>query len=66
MLRQCANFRERVKAHDPNAVLSGRAYVYTVRQKHGTQNAHQDPYFSHPVEVAGLMTDLKLIIRKQS
>jgi GTP pyrophosphokinase len=30
-------------------------------QKHGTQKrASGDPYFSHPVEVAGLMTDLKL------
>src|SRR5690606_13819925 len=36
------------------------AYVYTV-QKHGTQKrASGDPYFSHPIEVAGLMTDLKL------
>jgi GTP pyrophosphokinase len=30
-------------------------------QKHGTQKrASGDPYFSHPVEVAGLMTELKL------
>ncbi|MCB2083794.1 MAG: bifunctional (p)ppGpp synthetase/guanosine-3',5'-bis(diphosphate) 3'-pyrophosphohydrolase, partial [Sphingomonadaceae bacterium] len=40
--------------------LLNRAYVYTV-QKHGTQKrASGDPYFSHPVEVAGLMTDLQL------
>jgi GTP pyrophosphokinase len=40
--------------------LLNRAYVYTV-QKHGTQKrASGDPYFSHPIEVAGLMTDLKL------
>jgi GTP pyrophosphokinase len=40
--------------------MLNRAYVYTV-QKHGTQKrASGDPYFSHPVEVAGLMTELKL------
>jgi GTP pyrophosphokinase len=51
-----------VKAYEPDAdeALLNRAYVYTV-QKHGTQKrASGDPYFSHPIEVAGLMTDLKL------
>jgi len=61
MLRQY-ELVERVKAYDPDAdeAALNRAYVYTV-QKHGTQKrASGDPYFSHPVEVAGLMTDLKL------
>ncbi|MDR7102939.1 bifunctional (p)ppGpp synthetase/guanosine-3',5'-bis(diphosphate) 3'-pyrophosphohydrolase [Croceicoccus sp. BE223] len=61
MLRQY-ELVERVKAYDPDADegMLNRAYVYTV-QKHGTQKrASGDPYFSHPVEVAGLMTDLKL------
>ena len=61
MLRQY-ELVERVKAYDPDAdeAMLNRAYVYTV-QKHGTQKrASGDPYFSHPVEVAGLMTDLKL------
>ncbi|MEB3416917.1 bifunctional (p)ppGpp synthetase/guanosine-3',5'-bis(diphosphate) 3'-pyrophosphohydrolase [Alteriqipengyuania sp. WL0013] len=61
MLRQY-ELVERVKAYDPDAdeALLNRAYVYTV-QKHGTQKrASGDPYFSHPVEVAGLMTDLQL------
>ena len=61
MLRQY-ELVERVKAYDPDAdeVLLNRAYVYTV-QKHGSQKrASGDPYFSHPVEVAGLMTELKL------
>ncbi|MFC4257202.1 RelA/SpoT family protein [Altererythrobacter xixiisoli] len=61
MLRQY-ELVERVKSYDPDAdeVLLNRAYVYTV-QKHGSQKrASGDPYFSHPVEVAGLMTDLKL------
>lgn len=61
MLRQY-ELIERVKEYDPDAdeALLNRAYVYTV-QKHGSQKrASGDPYFSHPVEVAGLMTDLKL------
>ena len=61
MLRQY-ELVERVKAYDPDAdeAVLNRAYVYTV-QKHGTQKrASGDPYFSHPVEVAGLMTDLQL------
>ncbi|MBO9499826.1 MAG: bifunctional (p)ppGpp synthetase/guanosine-3',5'-bis(diphosphate) 3'-pyrophosphohydrolase [Novosphingobium sp.] len=61
MLRQY-ELVERVKSYDPDAdeALLNRAYVYTV-QKHGSQKrASGDPYFSHPVEVAGLMTDLKL------
>ena len=61
MLRQY-ELVEKVKEYDPDAdeALLNRAYVYTV-QKHGSQKrASGDPYFSHPVEVAGLMTDLKL------
>ncbi len=61
MLRQY-ELVERVKSYDPDAdeALLNRAYVFSV-QKHGTQKrASGDPYFSHPIEVAGLMTDLKL------
>jgi len=61
MLRQY-ELVERVMAYDPDAdeAVLNRAYVYTV-QKHGTQKrASGDPYFSHPIEVAGLMTELKL------
>lgn len=61
MLRQY-ELVERVREYAPEAdeALLNRAYVYTV-QKHGTQKrASGDPYFSHPVEVAGLMTELKL------
>src|SRR5579871_6855652 len=61
MLRQY-ELVERVKAYDPDAdeAVLNRAYVYTV-QKHGSQKrASGDPYFSHPIEVAGLMTELKL------
>jgi GTP diphosphokinase / guanosine-3',5'-bis(diphosphate) 3'-diphosphatase len=61
MLRQY-ELVERVMRYDPDADAAAlnRAYVYTV-QKHGSQKrASGDPYFSHPVEVAGLMTDLQL------
>ena len=61
MLRQY-ELVERVLGYDPQAdeAMLNRAYVYTV-QKHGSQKrASGDPYFSHPVEVAGLMTELKL------
>ncbi|MBD2840951.1 RelA/SpoT family protein [Erythrobacter rubeus] len=61
MLRQY-ELVEKVKDYDPDAdeAALNRAYVYTV-QKHGAQKrASGDPYFSHPIEVAGLMTDLQL------
>jgi len=53
---------ERVKAYDPAADedLLNRAYVYGLR-KHGAQKrASGDPYFSHPLEVAGILTDMRL------
>ncbi len=53
---------ERIREYDPDAdeAMINRAYVFTV-QKHGEQlRASGDPYFSHPVEVAGILTDLRL------
>ncbi len=53
---------ERVAAYNPQVdeELLNRAYVYAM-QKHGTQTrASGDPYFSHPLEVAAILTDLKL------
>jgi guanosine-3',5'-bis(diphosphate) 3'-pyrophosphohydrolase len=53
---------ERVTRYNPGADenLLNRAYVYAM-QKHGSQQrANGDPYFSHPLEVAGILTDLKL------
>lgn len=53
---------ERVKSYDPEAdeALINRAYVFSM-QAHGTQKrASGDPYFSHPIEVAGILTDLRL------
>lgn len=53
---------ERVRAYDPNLDedLLNRAYVFAM-MAHGTQTrASGDPYFSHPLEVAGILTDMKL------
>jgi len=53
---------ERVKAYDPKAdeALLNKAYVYAMKM-HGDQTRHSgDPYMSHPLEVAGILTDLKL------
>jgi len=61
MLRQY-ELVERVKAYDPDADedLLNRAYVFSVKA-HGSQlRASGDPYFSHPIEVAGILTDLRL------
>jgi len=53
---------ETVKAYDKNIdeALLNRAYVFAMKA-HGTQmRASGDPYFSHPLEVAGILTDMKL------
>ena len=53
---------ERVKSYEPDVdeALLNKAYVFSLKA-HGTQTrASGDPYFSHPVEVAGILTDLKL------
>ncbi len=53
---------ERVKNYEPSADedLLNRAYVFSMKA-HGMQKrASGDPYFSHPIEVAGILTDLKL------
>ena len=53
---------ERVQSYDPDADedMLNRAYVYGLK-KHGTQlRASGDPYFSHPVQVAGILSEMKL------
>jgi len=53
---------ERVKSYDPSADEDAinRAYVYAMKM-HGSQlRASGDPYFSHPIEVAGILTRYKL------
>ncbi len=53
---------ELVKSYDPMADESAinRGYVFAMKA-HGTQKrASGDPYFSHPLEVAGILTGFKL------
>lgn len=53
---------ERVKSYDPNTNEDylNRAYVFSLKA-HGSQKRESgDPYFSHPLEVAGILTDMKL------
>src|SRR5580704_2895680 len=61
LMRQ-ADLVERVQAYDPDAdeALLNKAYVYAMTA-HGKQfRASGDPYFAHPLEVAGILTELKL------
>src|SRR5438046_4200265 len=52
---------ERVRTYNPetNEDLLNRAYVYAMKA-HGAQTrASGDPFFSHPLEVAAILTNLK-------
>ena len=53
---------ERVRAYDPSAdeAQLNRAYVYAVRMHGSQKRASGDPYFAHPIEVAGILTDYRL------
>ncbi|MGO4621818.1 RelA/SpoT family protein [Ensifer sp. 2TAB8] len=53
---------ERVQKYKPdvNEALLNKAYVYAM-QKHGQQKrASGDPYISHPLEVAAILTEMRL------
>jgi GTP diphosphokinase / guanosine-3',5'-bis(diphosphate) 3'-diphosphatase len=53
---------DRVLSYDPTADegLLNRAYVYAMRM-HGAQlRASGDPYYAHPIEVAGILTEYRL------
>jgi len=53
---------EKVRAYDPQADedLLNRAYVYAMKM-HGSQRRESGAlYFSHPLEVAGLLTQMRL------
>ncbi len=53
---------ERVRAYDPNTDedLLNRAYVFSMKAHGSQKRASGDPYFSHPLEVAGILTSMKL------
>ena len=61
MLRQY-ELVDLVKSYDPYADEDAlnRAYVFALK-KHGSQlRTSGDPYYSHPIEVAGILTKFKL------
>ena len=51
-----------ISAYHPEGDLDlvERAYVYSARVHEGQVRLSGEPYLSHPLEVAGLLTDLKL------
>src|SRR6266446_760676 len=53
---------ERVRRYNRNTdeALLNRAYVYAMKAHGSQKRASGDPYFSHPLEVAAILTDLKL------
>jgi len=53
---------DRISAYHPEADLDlvERAYVYSARVHDGQVRLSGEPYLSHPLEVAGLLTELKL------
>jgi GTP diphosphokinase / guanosine-3',5'-bis(diphosphate) 3'-diphosphatase len=53
---------DRVKRYNPatNEDLLNRAYVYAMKAHGEQKRASGDPYISHPLEVAAILTDLKL------
>src|SRR6187401_3652003 len=61
MMRQY-DLIERVRRYNPNTdeALLNRAYVYAMKAHGEQKRASGDPYFSHPLEVAAIVTDLKL------
>ena len=61
MMRQY-HLIEKVRSYDPNVdeEALNKAYVFSM-QAHGTQQrASGDPYFSHPLQVAGILSEKKL------
>src|SRR5881227_934980 len=61
MMRQY-DLIERVKRYNPQTseALLNRAYVYAMKAHGEQKRASGDPYFSHPLEVAAILTELKL------
>ncbi len=53
---------ERIRSYDPSVDEDAlnRAYVFSLKAHGSQKRASGDPYFSHPLEVAGLLTDMKL------
>ena len=52
---------ERVRAYDPDADedILNRAYVFAMKAHGGQMRKSGDPYFSHPLAVAAILTELR-------
>ena len=61
MLRQY-ELIEKVRSYDPSAdeAVLNRAYVYAMRMHGSQKRASGDPYFAHPIQVAGILTDYRM------
>jgi GTP pyrophosphokinase len=53
---------EKVRSYDPAAPIDviARAYEFSESMHKGQRRASGEPYFTHPIEVAGIIADLKL------
>lgn len=53
---------EKIKAYDPHADEDAinRAYVFAMKAHGSQKRASGDPYFTHPLEVANILCDMKL------
>ena len=53
---------DRVKRYNPGADedLLDRAYVYAMKAHGAQKRASGDPFFAHPLEVAAILTDMRL------
>jgi GTP pyrophosphokinase len=53
---------EKVRAYEPEVDedLIDRAYVFSMKAHGSQKRASGDPYISHPLEVAGILTDIRL------
>jgi guanosine-3',5'-bis(diphosphate) 3'-pyrophosphohydrolase len=53
---------ERVQSYDPTAdeTMLNRAYVYAMRMHGSQKRASGDPYYAHPIEVAGILTEYRM------
>ena len=53
---------DRVLEYDPNCdlLLLQRAYVYSAKVHHGQERLSGEPYLIHPLEVAGILVDMRM------
>src|SRR5512143_4276935 len=53
---------ERVQKYQPDADLDflRRAYSFSAKAHHGAGRMSGEPYLVHPIEVAGILSELKL------